>query len=93
VRRFGVRGEMLLTQQIANGLREAFIARTVPRKKPTPATFHSGGTWFCPSCGVPMQEISGTNGVVCPKCCGNLGLFLYWLIERHPHRFGNEWDE
>jgi hypothetical protein len=37
-----VRGEMLLTQYVANGLREAFIARNVPHKKTNSSNFPLG---------------------------------------------------
>lgn len=80
---------MLLTQHMAKCLHESFIARSVPPKEPIPTdSFRWGGTWYCPGCGVQMQEIPATNGVVCPKCGGTLGPFLYRLVERHPHRFG-----
>jgi hypothetical protein len=28
---------------------------------------------------------------VCPACKGNLGPFIYEIVEFHPHRFGDKW--
>jgi len=85
------RGEMQLSQHLAKGLFDSFVTRSVPPKEPVPSTFRWGGTWFCPCCGVAMQEAVGTNGIICPKCGGILGPFIYQLIEFHPHRFGDRW--
>jgi tRNA(Ile2) C34 agmatinyltransferase TiaS len=88
------RGEMILSMDMAKGLHESFVAPTVPPQKPThleSPSFRSGGDWFCPGCGVQMEDIPGTNGVKCSQCGGNLGPFIYMLIELHPHRFGDEW--
>lgn len=81
---------MPLSLSMGKGLYESFVARSVPPKDPIRTGFRWGGTWYCPGCGVQMQEVSGTNGVVCPKCGGNLGPFIYRLVELHPHRFGGK---
>jgi hypothetical protein len=87
-----VRGEMELSQFLAKGLHDSFVARSVAPKQPVPSkAFRWGGSWFCPGCGVLMSEVPDTNGVICPDCGGNLGPFIYQLIEHHPHRFGDHW--
>lgn len=87
-----MRGELDLTVHMARLLHASFVERSVPPKQPVAIKFRMGGTWFCPGCGVQMQEASGTNGVICPKCGGNLGPFLYELIEFNtPHRNGDQW--
>ena len=86
-----VRGQMGLSQHLARGLYASFVARTVPPRELGPASFRWGGVWFCPGCGIEMKEVVGTNGVLCPACKGNLGPFIYEIVEFHPHRFGDKW--
>jgi hypothetical protein len=83
-----VRGQMGLSQFLAKRLSDSFVARSVPPKEPVPIGYRIGGTWFCPGCGVEMEEVAGTNGMICPDCKGNLGPFIFELVEFHPHRFG-----
>jgi hypothetical protein len=88
------RGYMELSLDLAKRLHEAFIARSVPPKEPVAtgrSSFFWGGNWFCPACGVSMKEIQGTTAVVCPNCRGNLGPFIYHLIELHPHSPRDRW--
>jgi tRNA(Ile2) C34 agmatinyltransferase TiaS len=87
-----VRGEMVLSMDMAKGLHESFVARSVPPIEPTRVpspSFRWGGIWFCPGCGIQMEDVAGTNGVKCSQCGGNLGPFIYMLIERHFHRSGD----
>jgi rubrerythrin len=87
-----IQGEMELTVDTATGLRESFEDNTTslgdatPRK---PVSVWSG--WFCPGCGVPMEETSKPRSVKCPKCGRTLGKFVWGLVEHHPHRFGDKW--
>jgi hypothetical protein len=74
---------------MAKGLYQSFVARSVRPIEPTPASFRRGGVWFCPGCGIQMEDAPGTNGVKCTQCGGNLGPFIYKLVELHPHRFGD----
>lgn len=85
------RGEMQMSQHMANCLRDSFVLRCVPPEQAVATSFRWGGQWYCPGCGVLMSEITGTNGVECPRCRGNLGPFIYGLIEHNPHKFGDEW--
>jgi rubredoxin len=86
-----VRGEMGLSQALARGLFETFVAHTIPTTEPIQTTIRWAGTWYCPGCGVTMKTDHAANGVICPICQGNLGPFIYQLIEFHPHRFGDRW--
>lgn len=77
------RGNMGLSQKMANDLNECFI---IGSRQPSEREFNLrwGGTWFCPGCGVQMIE--GDKGAVrCPQCHKNLCEFIYSLVERHPH--------
>ena len=78
-----VRGDMPLSGHLAKRLYACFVGKS---EQPEDKQFGSryGGQWFCPGCGVPMEE--ETPGAVrCPQCSRNLGKFLYQLVELHPH--------
>jgi hypothetical protein len=83
-----VRGGMALVQSTAKGLYETFISRAIPFKGPVKSDRESfwGGEWFCPACGIQMEVVPWTKGMRCPQCGGNLGPFIYWLIEAHYHK-------
>jgi hypothetical protein len=83
------RGDMYLSPKMATDLYDSFVAKTAPPAKPAPQSFRWGSGWHCPLCGVPMEELKGTNAVLCPICGGNLGPFIYHLVELHPHRSDN----
>jgi len=76
-------GAMELAPAVAQGLSEVFIARS--RKSVSrPVSFPIGGNWFCPGCGIQMEERSGM--LSCPQCYNSLNEFVVALVEAHPHR-------
>ena len=82
-----VRGKMELSQNMAKDLYVAFVERSV--ESPDFAfTLESGNrfgeNWYCPGCGVRMQEES-PGALRCPQCHGNLGKYVRQLVELHPH--------
>jgi len=81
-----VGGEMELSKHAGDGIYESFILRSSPPKQPVPSTFRWGGHWFCPACGIEMEQTLNANGMLCPRCRGNLGPFIYELIEFNPHK-------
>jgi len=83
---------MELSKHMAELLFDAFIAQSVPPKDPVrPKSFRWGGAWFCLRCEKQMDEAVDSNAVQCQVCGGNLGPFIYELIEFHPHRFADKW--
>jgi DNA-directed RNA polymerase subunit RPC12/RpoP len=81
-----VRGETELSPHVGRGIYDSFILKSVPHKKPAPSTFRWGGHWYCPACGMEMEQLPGTNGMICSHCSGNLGPFIYELIELNWHK-------
>ena len=78
-----VPGEMPLSQRMQQSLIECFVDQSrMPREAKARADV--GGTWFCPGCGVRVEEKEGR--LVCPSCSRSLNEFLFALIELHPHR-------
>jgi rubrerythrin len=80
------RGQMELSQHIAERLYSGFVSKT---ENPdefqfTKAGYRFGSQWFCPGCGVLMRE-KVPGAVRCPQCGRNIGKYLYQLIELHPH--------
>jgi hypothetical protein len=71
-------------------LTECFVERT---REPREFQFRSaiGGRWFCPGCGVRMQEVEGR--IACPVCDRCLNEFVIGLIERHPHQIQESEDD
>lgn len=45
--------------------------------------FHGGHRWFCPGCGVRLNE-----RLECEQCGKHLRDLVYVLVELHPHRSG-----
>jgi tRNA(Ile2) C34 agmatinyltransferase TiaS len=80
------RGQMPLSQDMAHHLYASFVSRSEEPEEFAFATpgYRWGGKWFCPGCGVLMQEES-PGAVRCPKCRRNLGKYLHSLVELHPH--------
>jgi rubrerythrin len=84
---FCERGEMESSQRMAEGLYSRFVSKT---ENPEEFQFAKagnrfvGGQWFCPGCGVLMQE-EVPGAVRCPQCGRNLRNYLWELIELHPH--------
>ena len=90
-----VRGRMLLSQELAQRLRECYVNQT---RRPCDAVFtyrdqphRIGGHWSCPGCGVAARE--ATRGDLrCPACSQSLVEFTHSLIELHPHfEGGSKW--
>lgn len=79
-------GETELSIHAGRRLYGAFILKNAPPERPVAATSHWGGRWFCPACGIEMQQLPGTNGMMCSQCSGNLGPFVYELIEFNWHK-------
>ena len=80
------RGQMELSQHMAEHLYSCFVSKTEQPKEFVfrEAGHRVGGRWFCPGCGILMQEeIPGA--VRCPECERNIGEFLGQLVELHPH--------
>lgn len=50
----------------------------------SPMSFVVGGEWYCPRCGVRMDEADGY--IRCRSCGGTLNGLIMALVERHPHR-------
>ncbi len=76
------RGRMLLSIRMTSDLNECFIDK-VRLPKENPAKRRIGGVWYCPGCGVRMEEQDGL--VRCPQCRRCLNQFITALIELHPH--------
>src|SRR5689334_1036673 len=73
------RGSMGLAKSLERELFACFVDRTrTPRAEPF--SFGIGGTWWCPGCGVPIEE--RTKGDLrCPQCDVSLREFVYRLVE------------
>src|SRR5215469_15269455 len=82
----GERGRMELSQSMAERLYSGFVSKTeLPEDfRFTNVGYRFGSQWFCPGCGVLMNEET-PGAVKCPQCGRNLGKYLHQLIELHPH--------
>ena len=80
------RGQMELSQHIAERLYSEFVSKTEEPEdvRFTKAGYRFGGQWFCPGCGVLMNEET-PGAVKCPQCRRNVGKYLRQLVELHPH--------
>jgi rubrerythrin len=80
------RGEMELSKYMAERLYSCFVSKTEEPEafRFTEAGYRFGGRWFCPGCGVLMNE-KEPGAVRCPQCGRNIGKYLHQLIELHPH--------
>jgi hypothetical protein len=76
-----VPGDMPLSRNLDEGLREVFLRRSRP---PARRSVISSGAWFCPGDGSKMTKT--VDGMICPRCRISIDEFLYELIELHPHR-------
>ena len=81
------RGNMYLSDDMARRLLDLFV-KEIRNSAQRPASFRWGGSWFCPGCGVRLEE---SQGVVRCNLCGQSldGLLLHSLIEIHPHANGD----
>ena len=80
------RGQMELSQHIAERLYSCFVTKVEQPEefRFTDGRYHFGGRWFCPGCGVLMDE-EQPGAVRCPKCGRNIGKYVHQLAELHPH--------
>jgi len=80
------RGQMELSQFMAERLYSGFVSKTEEPEdfRFTKAGYRFGGQWFCPGCGVLMNEET-PGAVKCPQCRRNIGKYLRQLVELHPH--------
>lgn len=85
-----LRGEMEMSRHLATHLYACFVTQSEdPKEPPLPSeityTGSVGGRWFCPGCGVLMEERTPW-AVRCPRCERSIWQFIRELIEIHPHR-------
>ncbi|MCC2669840.1 MAG: hypothetical protein K0Q72_2311 [Armatimonadetes bacterium] len=78
-----VPGDMPLSTNLSRDLIECYVAET-RKPRETVFSFQVGGTWFCPGCGVPVQEQNSL--LICPHCTRSINDFIHRLMELHPHR-------
>ena len=76
-------GDMPLSQRL-NDLFEARFIIGSDVRKPTEMSYRVGVTWYCPGCGIAMDEAD--NNIVCSHCGGMLNDVIWDLIELHPHK-------
>ncbi len=77
------RGNMPLSPHLSAELTDVYL-RKIRNAEFRPTTFKWGGVWYCPGCGVPLQERDGL--MMCPQCGQSLNEFLFDLLELHPHK-------
>lgn len=85
-----IQGDMEMSRHLATHLYACFVSKSEqPKELPPPGEIGYeggvGGTWFCPGCGVLMQE-KAPWVVRCPQCERSISQFLWELIELHPHK-------
>ena len=80
------RGQMELSQFMAERLYSGFVSKTEEPEdfRFTKAGYRFGGQWFCPGCGVLMNEET-PGAVKCPERRRNIGKYLRQLVDLHPH--------
>jgi hypothetical protein len=79
-----------LSVHLANNLRACYAEMTRQPKQPLSSSEITGrggigGTWFCPGCGILMEEQT-PGAIQCPQCGRSIWEFVDELIEHHPHR-------
>jgi hypothetical protein len=89
-----VRGQMPLSLRLERQLCDCYVSQV---RRPRDMTFtyggqpHTvGGDWYCPGCGVLIQELS-PGDLRCPICSQSIVEFIHSLIELHPHFDGARW--
>ena|SRR5215813_12853292 len=80
------RGKMEVSRFIAQRLYLEFVSKTEESEdfRFTEAPYRFGGQWFCPGCGIPMDE-EQPGAIKCLQCGRNLGKYVHQLVELHPH--------
>ena len=77
-------GAMRLSEHLTRALDDCYVKNVrAPREGRLP--FRVGGTWYCPGCGVMLEEPS-VGEVRCPACKRSLVEFIRHLVELHPHK-------
>ena len=74
---------MGFSQHLERGLIECFVDGRGATFRPLP--FRVGGSWFCPSSGLPISEAE-PGLVMCSDCSLSPGEFIHELVELHPRR-------
>src|ERR1051325_6130329 len=81
---FCVKGNMELSKRVAEDLHCSFLTESQqPFDHAYKNSFHVGGKWFCPRCGVAMQEES-SGEIRFPQCSRNIAKYIYQLVELNP---------
>src|SRR5262245_31309973 len=82
------RGDVILSAELRDRLYECYRDAT---RRPNDIIFtyngkpHGvGGEWFCPGCGVRINETS-PGKLICPVCSRSVVEFVYAIVEGHPH--------
>jgi rubrerythrin len=80
------RGRMELSPFMAERLYSGFVSRTEQPedRQYIAAGCRFGGQWFCPGCGVLMNQ-EEPGAIRCPQCGRNIGKYVAQLVELHPH--------
>jgi hypothetical protein len=79
-----VRGDMALSRGMQEALERRYgTSDGGPQSPLSPYSpqIHGGLTWYCPGCGVRLDE-----HLQCPRCARHLRDLVYQLVELHPHR-------
>lgn len=86
-----INGQMEVTKALEKKLEECYVLKL---RQPREGKFSSriGGQWFCPQCGVLIQEQDGD--LRCSSCHQTINEFIFSLVEFHPHFYKEKcgWD-
>jgi hypothetical protein len=77
------RGDMPLSNRLSAAFEDQYVLK-IRATEYRPAALRWGGVWYCPGCGVRLEERDGL--VACHECGRSLNEFLHELIELHPHQ-------
>jgi predicted amidophosphoribosyltransferase len=77
------RGDMPLSERVSAAFVDTYVLKIRANEHKRTA-LKWGGVWYCPGCGVRLQEQDGL--LACRECGRSLNEFLYDLIELHPHK-------
>lgn len=82
------RGDMPLSPRLSAAFVDRYVLKSRAPAEHRRAAVRWGGVWYCPGCGVRLEERDGS--VACHECGQSLNEFLYELIEVHPHKTGTD---
>jgi hypothetical protein len=77
------RGDMPLSNHLSAAFVDQYVLK-IRANEHRPVAFRWGGVWYCPGCGIRLEERDGL--VACHECGQSLNEFLHELIELHPHK-------